>query len=111
MENFHLTLHLDTVENIRTRIGNNPDGTPSRAVAMSTWYIYPDGTKQGELWVMKLSEYTPDFWRSVDRHPQSMSIAQLDQKDSVVHELLHCLIGYYNIEFSISTIASVIITK
>lgn len=101
MGDWTLTVHLDTIEAIRKRIGC------STCVAVSEWST--DGPPYtGEIWVARRSEYTPEFWRSFGMKPHNRKFAAKDQRNSVVHELVHALWRYGSEEAAVSMLAGAI---
>lgn len=97
MEKWTLTLHLTTHAVIEV--------SKPGAFAVTEW-DYEDRT--ADLWIMRLAEYTPKFWIDHGVDPQTVEWAKADQRDSVVHELIHGVIRYADEEAAVSMLTGAI---
>lgn len=98
LDNWKLSIHLTTKAYILQRHG-------SPAMAMSEWDVK---TRTGEIWVMRLSEYTPEMWEEIGLNPQTDIWSKADQRDSVVHEMVHCVISYADNEAAVAMLTGAI---
>jgi hypothetical protein len=55
-------------------------------------------TKYGVVWVLKRSEYTPEMFKSFKMNEQDEEWIIVDQRNTVVHELIHMIWKYCHIE-------------
>jgi hypothetical protein len=51
-------------------------------------------TKYGVIWLLKRSEYGPKLFKSFGMNPQDDEWVMVDQRNSVVHELIHMVWRY-----------------
>jgi hypothetical protein len=67
-------------------------------------------TKYGVIWVMKRSEYTPEAFKSFQIPVQDEEWIIVDQRNTVVHELIHMVWRYCgNTEQCVSMLAEAVI--
>ncbi len=101
MESWTLTIHLATLIEIQER------AKCLQCVAVSEWSYDPD-PRLGELWVMKLSEYNPNYYKMFEYKRKSKRWARWDQRNSVVHELIHNVIRNANEEAAVAMLTNAI---
>ena len=97
MDKWKLTLHLTTHAVI--------DVTRPGAFAVTEWDYE---AREADIYVMRLAEYTPEFWKSYGLKPQTEEWNKADQRDSVVHELIHGVIKYANEESAVTMLTGAI---
>lgn len=97
MDKWKLTLHLTTHAVI--------DVSRPGAFAVTEW---DPENQEADIWIMRLAEYTPEFWIAHGIKPQSEEWARADQRDSVVHELIHGVIRYADEEAAVAMLTGAI---
>ncbi len=74
-DSWKLAVHLDTFERVRA-VCDQPT-----ILACGVWE-----SGKGDIWIAKRSEYTPEINKWTGRTPKA------DQRDSVVHEMVHIVL-------------------
>lgn len=85
MDQLHIQLVMCDRKLIQVMSGN------PNAVAAS---IYNPNSHYGVVWVMTRSEYTHELFTSLDMKDMNASQIKADQRNSVVHELVHFIWDY-----------------
>lgn len=101
MEGFHIELVMVDKKFLDTVMKN------SNSVAAS---LLNYDTKTGVVWILKRTEYGPKLFKQFDMNPQDDEWIVVEQRNSVVHELLHMVWKYCaNEEVCVSFLAEAII--
>lgn len=104
MDGWKITLHVVPLSKVHSQCPKLQD-----AVACSEWTGNPATTDMtGELWIAERAEYTPELWEHYGVKPEDRRPAEVDQRNSVVHELLHVVWEYAQEEAAVAMIAGAI---
>lgn len=101
MEGFHIELVMVNKKFLDTVMKN----TNSVAASLLNY-----DTKTGVVWILRRSEYGPQLFKQFGMNPQDDEWVIVEQRNSVVHELLHMVWKYCdNEEVCVSFLAEAII--
>jgi hypothetical protein len=104
MDSWKINLHVGTLGDIKRECPSLKD-----AVACGTWTGNPaTGDMAGEIWVLQKDQYTDALWEHFGVAKDEQRPAEVDQRNSVVHELLHVVWEYAQEEPAIAMIAGAI---
>jgi hypothetical protein len=104
MDTWKINLHVGTLDDIKRECPSLKD-----AVACGTWTGNPaTGDMAGEIWVLQKDQYTDALWEHFGVAKDEQRPAEVDQRNSVVHELLHVVWEYAQEEPAIAMIAGAI---
>jgi hypothetical protein len=104
MDTWKINLHVGTLDDIKRKCPSLKD-----AVACGTWTGNPaTGDMAGEIWVLQKDQYTDALWEHFGVAKDEQRPAEVDQRNSVVHELLHVVWEYAQEEPAIAMIAGAI---
>ncbi len=100
MDNFHIELVM-TTQHFIAKMSGNPN-----AVAASQ---FNPNTQYGVIYVMTRDQYIPALFEALDMKVQGNRWRAKDQRNSVVHELIHCIWNYApSDEFAVSILANAV---
>lgn len=89
MDGFHIQLVMVDKKRLDTMMGNTTSVGASQLNPV---------THYGVVWVLRRSEYTPEMFKSLHMHEQDEEWVAVDQRNTVVHELIHMIWRFCGVE-------------